>query len=118
MGYTDPAKPRGCMIVLAATNCTPENEGVRTLLAEDRRATERRFRERVERGIAEGDVPAGTDSGTLAACHATVLFDLSVQAKDGVPRGELLAVVDASVAAWDTLTAPGPERFHRAGQRG
>ncbi|MFI8852109.1 TetR/AcrR family transcriptional regulator [Streptomyces sp. NPDC053499] len=105
IGYTDPAKPRGCMIVLAATNCTPENEGVRTLLAESRRATERRFRERVERGIAEGDVPAGTDSGTLAAFYATVLFGLSVQAKDGVSRDELLGVVEAALAAWDTLTA-------------
>ncbi|MGI5352708.1 TetR/AcrR family transcriptional regulator [Streptomyces sp. CA-250714] len=107
VNYTDPDKPRGCMIVLAATNCTPENEGVRALLAEDRRATERMFRERVDRGIAEGDVPAGADSGAMAAFYATVLFGLSVQAKDGVPCPELLAVVDASMAAWDTLTAPG-----------
>ncbi|MGP3987425.1 TetR/AcrR family transcriptional regulator [Streptomyces sp. 3N207] len=107
IAYTDPDKPRGCMIVLAATNCTPENEGVRALLAEDRRGTEHMFRERVDRGIAEGDVPRGTDSSTLGAFYATVLFGLSVQAKDGVPRSELLAVVDASVAAWDSLTSPG-----------
>ncbi|MBO8195897.1 TetR/AcrR family transcriptional regulator [Streptomyces oryzae] len=105
--YTAPDRPRGCMIVHAATNCAPENEGVRALLAEDRRATERMFRERVDRGIAEGDVPPGTGSGTLGAFYATVLFGLSMQAKDGVPRSELLAVVDAAVAAWDTLTAPG-----------
>ncbi|WP_432069018.1 TetR/AcrR family transcriptional regulator [Streptomyces sp. AA1529] len=110
--YTAAGKPPGCMIVLAATNCTPENDGVRALLAEDRRAMEGRIRERMDRGVAEGDLPAGADTRALAAFYATVLFGLSVQARDGVPRQDLLGVVEAAMAVWGTLAAtdgpPGP----------
>ncbi|MEU7315325.1 TetR/AcrR family transcriptional regulator [Streptomyces sp. NPDC007083] len=114
--YTADGKPPGCMIVLAATNCTPENDGIRALLAEDRRATEGRIRERMDRGVAEGDLPAGTDTRGLAAFYATVLFGLSVQARDGVPRQDLLGAVEAAMAAWDTLATtdgtpePAPDR--------
>ncbi|MEU4969888.1 TetR/AcrR family transcriptional regulator [Streptomyces smyrnaeus] len=108
VGYTEPGRPPGCMIVLAATNCTPENAGVSALLAEDRRAMESSLRERMDRGVVEGDVPDGTDTRTLASFYATVLFGLSVQAKDGASRDELLCVVEAAMAAWDTLTGAAP----------
>ncbi|WP_079042701.1 TetR/AcrR family transcriptional regulator [Streptomyces albus] len=58
-GYTEPGKPSGCMIVLAATNCTPEHAGVQELLADARCGTQRRFRDRLARGVAEGDVSSG-----------------------------------------------------------
>ncbi|WP_431983450.1 TetR/AcrR family transcriptional regulator [Streptomyces qinglanensis] len=105
--YTAVGKPAGCMVVLAATNCTPENDGVRALLAEDRRATEGWIRERIDRGVVEGDLPDGADTRALAAFYATVLFGLSVQARDGVSRQDLLGVVEAAMAGWDTLTATG-----------
>ncbi|MFE9390553.1 TetR/AcrR family transcriptional regulator [Streptomyces sp. NPDC006784] len=114
--YTADGKPPGCMIVLAATNCTPENDGIRALLAEDRRAMEGRIRERMDRGVAEGDLPAGADTRALAAFYATVLFGLSVQARDGVPRQDLLGAVEAAMTAWDTLATtdgapePAPDR--------
>ncbi|NSC21995.1 TetR/AcrR family transcriptional regulator [Streptomyces albus subsp. chlorinus] len=103
--YTEPGKPSGCMVVLAGTNCTPENEPVRELLAKDRRTTEEYLRARADRGVAEGDVPPGTDTATLAAYYATVLFGLSLRARDGAPRTDLLAVADAAMTAWDGLTA-------------
>jgi AcrR family transcriptional regulator len=106
--YTDPAKPAGCMVVLAATNCTAENEGVRELLAESRRATRRSVRERLERGIAEGDLPPGTDTDALAGFCTTVLHGMSVQARDGFSRRDLLDVVDSAMSAWDGLTATTP----------
>jgi AcrR family transcriptional regulator len=105
ISYTDPGTPPGCMIVHAASNCTPDNEGVRDLLAEDRRAVADQFRDRVDRGVAEGDVPRGTDARALAAFYATALFGISVRARDGASRRELLGVVDAAMAAWGTLTA-------------
>lgn len=102
--YTDPDKPPGCMIVLAATNCTPENEGVRELLAQGRRDTEADLRTRMERGVEDGDLPEGTDTAALAAFYATVFYGLSIRARDGFSRAELLGVVDSAMAAWETLT--------------
>ncbi|WP_086818525.1 TetR/AcrR family transcriptional regulator [Allokutzneria sp. NRRL B-24872] len=103
--YADPATPRGCMIVLAATTYTDRSEGVRDHLAEMRRATEQSFRERVERGIAEGDVPANADAAKVGAFYNAVLQGLSIQSRDGADEAALSAVAEAAVAAWDTVTA-------------
>ncbi|UNS97298.1 TetR/AcrR family transcriptional regulator [Streptomyces tubbatahanensis] len=108
--YTEPGSPRGCMVVLSATTCAPEHETVRTLLCDDRRVMERSLRDRIDRGVAEGDVPAGADTRSLAAFYATVLFGLSVQARDGATRDDLLAVAHAAMASWDTLVSRPPVR--------
>ncbi|HEX6977656.1 MAG TPA: TetR/AcrR family transcriptional regulator [Alphaproteobacteria bacterium] len=112
--YACPGKPPGCMIVLAATLGAPENKGVCNYLAECRRKVQDALQRRLERGVIEGDVPAGTDTAALAAFYTTVLQGLSIQARDGAPRARLQAIVDCAMAAWDQLTRP-PNR--RAGSR-
>ncbi|WP_438021625.1 TetR/AcrR family transcriptional regulator [Sorangium sp. So ce315] len=104
--YVCPGKPSGCMIVLAATLGTPESEGVRSYLAEVRRSAQGELQRRLERGVAEGDVPAGTDTAALAAFYTTVLNGLSLQARDGASREALQAIVDCAMAAWDALARP------------
>lgn len=111
--YVDPETPNGCMIVLAATVGTPKNEAVRDYLAECRRSDRIALRHRLERGIAEGDVPEGTDAAALAAYYITVLQGLSIQARDGGSRETLEAVVDHAMSAWDALPGGG-----RSGARG
>jgi AcrR family transcriptional regulator len=103
LAYTDPDKPNGCMIVLAATTYTPKTEGIRDYLAEERRSSTEALRERLERGVADGDLSPEVDTGMLAGYVSTVLHGMSVQARDGVGREELLAVADAAMAAWDRL---------------
>ncbi|WP_437743055.1 TetR/AcrR family transcriptional regulator [Sorangium sp. So ce1504] len=105
-GYATPGKPSGCMIVLAATLGTPENERVRAYLAGCRRAALDALRSRLDRGVVEGDVPAGTDTAALAAFYTTVLQGLSLQARDGASREALQAIVDCAMAAWETLARP------------
>ncbi|KYF65145.1 TetR/AcrR family transcriptional regulator [Sorangium cellulosum] len=104
--YVSPGKPSGCMIVLAATLGTPESKAVRCHLAEVRRSALGELQRRLERGVAEGDVPAGTDTAVLAAFYTTVLGGLSLQARDGAPREVLQAIVDCAMAAWDVLARP------------
>ncbi|WP_437287837.1 TetR/AcrR family transcriptional regulator [Sorangium sp. So ce406] len=104
--YVSPGKPSGCMIVLAATLGTPESEAVRCHLAEVRRSAQDALQRRLERGVAEGDLPAGTDTAALAAFYTTVLSGLSLQARDGAPRESLQAIVDCAMAAWDVLARP------------
>lgn len=105
--YAGPDKPRGCMIVLSSLLGTPGNEAVRRFLVAAREAGEAVLRGRVERGVAEGDVAAGTDARTVAAFYTTVLQGLSVRARDGSPAAALDAVVDGAMAAWDALAGPG-----------
>jgi AcrR family transcriptional regulator len=101
--YADPATPSGCLIVLGSTAATRSNAGVRAYLTRLRRETEEAIRARLERGVAEGDLPSGTDVATLAAYFNTVLEGLSIQARDGAPRDALLAVADRAVAVLDAF---------------
>ncbi|MFD9896401.1 TetR/AcrR family transcriptional regulator [Amycolatopsis sp. NPDC059027] len=98
--YVDPGHPSGCMVVLAATNCTPANQGLYTYLAELRRETQESITQRLRQGLEDGDLPAKTDVDALGRFYATVLFGLSVQARDGATLSELGASIDVALAAW------------------
>jgi AcrR family transcriptional regulator len=92
--------PSGCMIVLAATNYTPGNQGVHDYLGEMRRSTQESLRERLRQAVADGDLPPGTDADGMAAFYVTVLNGLSIQARDGAKADELTAVINGAMAAW------------------
>lgn len=105
--YVASGNPPGCMIVLSALLGTQENQAVRDFLAQSRRRGQDALRRRLERSVAEGELPAGTDVGAVAAFYTTVLQGLSIQARDGASRATLRAVVDGALAAWDLLIMPG-----------
>jgi AcrR family transcriptional regulator len=108
VAFTDPNKPRGCMIVLTATTYTERSHAVHEHLAGERLATERDFRDRIERGIAEGDVPPGADASRIAAFYNAVNQGMAIQARDGADRAKLSAVAESAISAWDGLvSAPG-----------
>lgn len=103
IAYTDPEKPTGCMIVLTATTYTEQSQAVHAHLADWRIATEHDFRTRIEKGITDGDVPAGTDAETIAAFYSAVNQGMAIQARDGADRSKLSAVAEAAIVAWDGL---------------
>ncbi|MFF5974334.1 TetR/AcrR family transcriptional regulator [Streptomyces sp. NPDC012769] len=101
--YTDPAHPRGCLMISAAINCsTPEVEGA---LRARRNANLAFFEERIRRDVEAGELPAGTDARALARFSGAVLQGMSQQARDGATEEELTAVAEAAMRAW-----PDPER--------
>lgn len=101
--FCDPDNPRGCMIVLAATTSGDDTRSVHEYLAQWRMALETDFRERVERGIAEGDVPAGADAAAIAAFYNTVNHGMAIQARDGADVKKLSSIAEGAIAAWDGL---------------
>ncbi|WP_280363201.1 TetR/AcrR family transcriptional regulator [Nocardia wallacei] len=103
--YVDGTTPRGCMVVLAGSAYTTRNTAIRDFLTEKRRATGEDIRRRLDRGVTEGDLPADTDTAELAAFYATVLFGLSVQARDGADLSQLNRAIDRALAAWPGLHA-------------
>ncbi len=92
------------MIVLAATTCTDRSRSVHEHLADWRMALERDFAERIERGIADGDVPAGADAAAIAAFYNTVNHGMAIQARDGADQAKLSGIAEAAIAAWDGLS--------------
>jgi AcrR family transcriptional regulator len=101
---TGPDTPHYCMLVLAAPTGAVENHAVREFLADLRRGQLSTIRDRLARGVTDGDLttpPAGLDA--LARYYATVVQGLSIQARDGADRAELEAVITCAMAAWDTL---------------
>jgi AcrR family transcriptional regulator len=106
LAFTDPDKPPGCMIVLTATTYTDDSRAVHSHLVDWRTALENDFHQRIERGIDEGDVPAGADAATVAAFYNTVNHGMAIQARDGADRSKLSAVAEAAISAWDGLVGP------------
>jgi len=103
---TLPGAPHGCMLILAAPTGAIENSGVREFLAGLRRNMLDTIRDRLARGIADGDLtlsPASLDA--IARYYTTLVQGLSVQARDGASRADLEAVVTCAMAAWDTLVS-------------
>ncbi|MFI5606079.1 TetR/AcrR family transcriptional regulator [Amycolatopsis sp. NPDC051903] len=98
--YVDPAHPSGCMVVLAATNCSPANRSVCEHLGELRDHVRELIRTRLRRGVEAGELPEGTDVEALGGFYATVLFGLSVQARDSAGLPELSLIIDAALASW------------------
>lgn len=96
---SDTGHPQGCMVVLSATNCSPENEHLRRAMALEREQTRLVFRDCLQRGIDRGQLKPATDADGLAAYLSTVLNGLSIQARDGLDISTLNRVVDATMAA-------------------
>lgn len=103
---TGPDTPHYCMLILAAPTGAVENHAVREFLAGLRRDMLTTIKDRLARGVADGDLtapPASLDA--IARYYTTVAQGLSIQARDGANRAELEAVITCAMAAWDTLTS-------------
>lgn len=98
--YVEPGHPTGCLVLLAATTSTVDNDHIRRFLAVCRAEDLAALQRRIERGVVEGDVPAGTDTAALARFVAAVLHGMSVQARDGAGHAELSDVVSRAMTAW------------------
>lgn len=95
--------PGGCLVVLGALKCGPENKSVQDHLASFRRKTGKDIATRLKRGQRAGELPRTVDTGALAAYYTTVLHGLSIQARDGASRQTLTQVVDCALAAFPSV---------------
>lgn len=103
---TRPDAPHYCMLILAAPTGAVENHEVREFLADIRRSQFTAIKERLHRGVADGDLTASDDViDAVARYYTTLMQGLSVQARDGATRAELETVITCAMAAWDTLTS-------------
>jgi AcrR family transcriptional regulator len=102
-GFTQPGKPSGCLLLVGAMNCAHANRGIAGYLQDVRLQRQKVIRQRLRRGLRDGDLPTGVDLGALAFFYLAVLDGLALQARDGASRKALMAAIDGAMAAWDAL---------------
>lgn len=97
---TDCEHPPGCLDTNGALVCSEAAEPIRQELIARRATQEAELRLRLERALAEGDLPAGADPAELAYYVMTVVQGMAVQAASGIGRDRLYCVVKTALRAW------------------
>src|SRR5262245_18551060 len=89
--------PRGCLMVLGGINCSPANKGVEDFLREQRAIREKVIRQRLRRGIADGELPASTDVNGLVSFYTSIVDGMAIRARDGASRKALGDIVKCAM---------------------
>ena len=98
--FTGELTPRGCLLASATASGSDASVDVQREVAAVRRDIEARLRDRIDRDVSQGHLPAGTDSQGLAAMIIALIQGMSVLARDGMARHDLLAMADLAMHAW------------------
>ena len=85
--HTDTTTPLGCMMLTEPR------------LAAQRAVLRARLAQRIARGVADGDLPAGVRPDELAAFLVAVMRGMSGCARDGGTPAEVHAIADTALAA-------------------
>jgi AcrR family transcriptional regulator len=93
-------QPAGCMVSLAMTHGSPGATFLRQSLTERRTGSLHALQGRIEQGVAAGELPGDTDAQDLARFFMILLQGMSVQARDGASRENLLAIGRTAMRAW------------------
>lgn len=98
----DASHPSGCLVALSGTMRAPgeEHVGVRAAVAARRAADRVRIGACVERGVAAGELDAGTDVEAVTTMIHSFLLGLSTQLRDGVAAKTLHTSVDVLLHNW------------------
>jgi AcrR family transcriptional regulator len=99
-GDTQPDKPRGCMVSTAVLQHAEENASVAQLTAALREASIQTLKARFDRAVEEGELPAQTDTDTLARFYGAIIQGMSAQACDGACNARLKRLIDVALTAW------------------
>jgi AcrR family transcriptional regulator len=102
---TKTGEPHGCLLVLGAITCSSEGHDMSHYLQGMRRKTYELILARIKRGVREGDVPRRANVDAMATFLTAFVHGLSVQARDGASRAELMDAVDCAMRGWDTFAA-------------
>lgn len=101
--YAQSDRPQGCLITLGALHQDSSRGAICDDLRRRRAENHTALQKRLERGVAEGELPTDFDASAAATFFATVQHGMSVQARDGASHNALLATVAGAMAAWRTL---------------
>ncbi|MBS1101669.1 TetR/AcrR family transcriptional regulator [Gluconobacter sp. Dm-62] len=95
--------PQGCMMVLGACNCSPENQPVQSLLEDERARNRSGIAACVRRAVISGELEDSAATEVLPTLFATFLHGLSCEARDGNKAKKLDTAVTMLMQIWDNL---------------
>jgi AcrR family transcriptional regulator len=110
--HADPNNPPGCLMVHGALVGSDASAPARAATRGRRALLTGEIRVRLERALAEGDLPAGSDCAALARYVVAVMRGMAVEAASGATGAELHRIVDVAMAAW-----PAPDAARQASER-
>ncbi|EFG85384.1 TetR/AcrR family transcriptional regulator [Novacetimonas hansenii] len=102
---TTRSHPTGCLIVLGAANCSPENQPVQTLLAAERERNRKGIKACVDRAIANGELTGSSATETLPTLLTTFLHGMASETRDGDSAKKLDAAITTLMQVWDSLAS-------------
>ncbi|MEI6002282.1 TetR/AcrR family transcriptional regulator [Paraburkholderia bengalensis] len=91
--------PSGCMVNLATMGHGPIGtapDAVKAARLDGLKA----LRSGIERAVASGELPHGTDTERLSRFYMGVIQGMAVQAYDGANQEDLAGMAEAAMAAW------------------
>lgn len=101
---TRPCHPKGCLMVTSAVTSSLASERVHQALERRRQLALCGIRDRIARGVADGELPADTDVDALTDFYATIYRGMSLRARDGATREGLEATARMAMRSWPAAT--------------
>ncbi|MCP3724014.1 TetR/AcrR family transcriptional regulator [Paraburkholderia sp. CNPSo 3272] len=98
--FTDPERPRGCMVSTAVLQHAEKSESVAQLVSARRELGLQTLKARFDRAVAESELAPDTDTDALARFYGAVVQGMSAQACDGARRETLKRMADIAMSAW------------------
>ncbi|GAB3277265.1 TetR/AcrR family transcriptional regulator [Kineosporia babensis] len=92
--------PAGCLGVQGALATSELGQAAHQALVAWRAEGRALMRQRFQRAVDEGDLPASADPDQLARYLLTVAYGIAVQAAGGLSREELQPIADTALLGW------------------
>lgn len=106
--FTGELTPRGCLLASATASGSQASASVQHAVAQVRNEIKSRLKDRIDRDVSQGLLPADTDSASLAGLVIAVIQGLSVLARDGMDRPDLLAIAKTAITSWPNPSLADP----------
>lgn len=98
--YTRPNRPPGCMLITAATNCSPQSADIQAHLRDVRAAGAHALEVKIATAVHAGELPADTDVHGLVSYYEAVIQGMSARARDGATQDDLEGIARLAMRAW------------------
>ncbi|KMJ15882.1 TetR/AcrR family transcriptional regulator [Serratia marcescens] len=105
--FTDPDTPSGCFMVCASAALSSASDDVAQMLRKKHHAQESALKACFDRKVQQGELLAKTDTALLAKYVICTIEGMSVQAREGASRSDLLRLLEALMLVWPRLSQIG-----------
>lgn len=104
---TRPKQPRGCMLALSMMTSSPAYKKLQRELTRRRSISFQAFESRLQEAVRKKEISPSVDLSALASFLMTTLMGMSLQARGGAKKDDLLKVSMIALRAWPLAHASG-----------